>query len=107
MPKKYGSVLASSQDPTGQTLSQTIKSLGNVAIGALVFFGASKGFNVATAQTQLQSIIDLAVQIPPIAFALWNVCKTLEGALMKFWSLFKKSPVTTIQPVVVVPNPTV
>lgn len=89
--KRYGSLLASSQDPTGQTLSQTIQSAGNILIGLGVWFAASKGLDVNAAQSNLQGIIDLAVQLPPLVFAIWNICKSLEGFVLKFWSLFKKS----------------
>src|ERR1700674_4383470 len=83
----YSSVFASSVDPT--QLSLTIESLSKVLIGLIGWFAVSKGFDAATAQNQLQIIIDLTAQAVPIAFTLWNACMTIFGLVRKLFTFMK------------------
>lgn len=93
MPKKYGSVLASSTDPTGQTLSLTIQSTSSALIGLIVWWGTvHAGFDAATAQTQIQAITDLIAQGVPMVFTFWNICTGIWGASRKLFALFKTVP---------------
>ena len=89
--KRYGSLLASSQDPT--QLSLTVQSVSSLLIGLVVWWGTVHvGFNAATAQTEIQAITDLIVQGVPIVFTLWNVCTGIWGASRKLFALFKTVP---------------
>lgn len=95
----YPKFLASSVDPT--QLSLTVESFSKVVIGLLAWWGVSKGFNVLTAQNQLQVIIDIIAQSVPIAFTLWNAMLTVWGLVRKLLSL-------TLQPAIdYPPTPTV
>lgn len=78
----YPKFLASSEDPT--LLSLSVESFCKVIIGLLFWWGVSKGFNVVTAQNQLQVIIDIIAQAVPITFTLWN-------AQIFVWALLRKA----------------
>jgi hypothetical protein len=99
----YKGILASSTDPTGQTLSLTIESGSKVLIGIIGWFAVSKGMDAATAQTQLQAIIDLTAQSVPMVFTFWNTMLTGYGLVRKLFSYFKNP--ASVAPVVVVPVP--
>jgi len=90
---RFKGFLASSADPTGQTLSTTVLSLGKVLIGIAGYFAVSKGFDPMAAQTQLQAIIDLVATSIPIIYSLWHSMETLAGLVRKFFNLFKKPTV--------------
>lgn len=96
-PKKYG-ILSSSIDPT--QLSLTVESFSKVLIGLAGWYAVSKGMDATTAQTQLQAIIDLAVQAIPLAFTLWNTLLTIWGLVRKLYVALVASKPTDITPIV-------
>jgi hypothetical protein len=76
----------SSVDPT--QVSLTVESAGKVLIGIIGWFAVAKGLDAATAQTQLQVIIDLVAQSVPVAFTLWNAMMTGYGLVRKLCVYF-------------------
>lgn len=91
----YPKFLASSQDPT--QISLTIESAGKVLIGFMGWIAVSKGMDAATAQTQLQVIIDLIAQAVPLCYTLWHTLQLVWGAVRKLLALFKKDPSQNLQ----------
>jgi prolipoprotein diacylglyceryltransferase len=73
-------------------MSLTVESLGKVLIGVIGYFLVSKGMDAATAQTQLQAIVDLTAQAIPLAFTLWNSGLAIWGAVRKLLVAVTKQP---------------
>lgn len=90
--KKYGA-LSSSVNP--QELSLTVESIGKVIIGIIGWVVVSKGMDAATAQTQLQALVDLVAQAIPMAFTLWASMLTGYGIIRKFIVFLSARPVAT------------
>jgi hypothetical protein len=90
--QQFKGLFASSIDPT--QLSLTIESASKVLIGLIGWFAVSKGLDVATAQTQLQAIVDLIAQAIPVAFTLWNSLLTIWGLVRKLFVYFGTTSTT-------------
>lgn len=83
MEKRFKGILASSTDPTGQTLSLSVSSFLKVLIGLVAMFAVSKGMDPNAATTQLQAIIDLVAQAVPLMFTLYHTMETIWGLIRK------------------------
>lgn len=88
MAKKYSGFLASTSDPSGQTLSLTVESLSKVAIGVVAFYATSHGFDPATATNYVQLVIDGLLQAIPAGYALFHTLQGVWGAVRKLYALF-------------------
>lgn len=85
------SFFASSVDPAEISLS--IESASKVLIGLIGWWAVSKGMDAATAQSQLQAIVDLIAQAVPVVFTLWNTMLTVWGLVRKLYVyLFSTAP---------------
>lgn len=83
--------MASSADPTGQTLSLTVESFSKVLIGLVGWFAVAKGLDPTTATTQLQALIDLGAQAIPLGFTLYHSMMTAWGLVQKLYAYFFKT----------------
>lgn len=83
---EFKGILASSTDPS--ELSLTIQGLSKFALGLAAWFAVSKGLDPASAQTQVQAIIDLVAQAIPLVFSLWNLSEGLWGLVRKLFVSF-------------------
>lgn len=89
---KFKGIMASSSDPSGQTLSLTVESFSKVIIGLATWYAASKGLDPATATNYVQLIIDGVAQGIPLVYALWHTIQTIWGALRKAYVYFFSVP---------------
>lgn len=74
-------LFASSLDPS--KISLTVESISKVVIYMVAYYATTKGFNVATATTQVQAITDIVLQLVPMVFALYHGVQTIYGIVRK------------------------
>lgn len=98
--------MASSSDPSGQTLSLTVESFSKVIIGLVGWFAVSKGLDPTTAGTQVQALIDLIAQAIPVAFTLYHSMLMAWGLIRKLFTYFftKPTPPASGNPGVYIPR---
>lgn len=74
---------ASSVDPS--QVSLTISSATKMVIFLVGYFAAVKGFDPATATTNVQAISDIALSLVPACFALYHGLMTIYGIIRKLF----------------------
>ncbi len=90
--QQYKGIFASSQDPTGQTLSLTVSSATQALIGLVASIAVIKGVDPALATQNVQSVSD-AVQnivaqylaIVPCAYSAYHSMQMVWGVVRKFF----------------------
>lgn len=75
-------MFSSSVNP--QQLSTTVESILKIAAGLAASAGMSAVVpDITTAQTQLQALIDVGVQMTPLVYAAWHAANVLFGLARK------------------------
>ena len=76
-------VFQSSVDPT--KISLTIQGLSKTVIFVVGYFALQKGFDVATAQTQIQVVTDITIMLIPAILAVYHGGETIYGIVRKMF----------------------
>jgi hypothetical protein len=76
-------IFQSSLDPS--KVSLTIQSFSKTVIFIVGFFALQKGFDPATATTQIQGITDIVISLIPAVLAVYHGGETIYGMVRKMF----------------------